>query len=586
MGRLNENNYKFLRKFSIRTRIITVLIISLLLYSFVILQLSIIFSKTIINDYVNDYVMRTQEEIVTGLQMLIDEANMITIRLRSNQEIYNIFRDTALTGTEKEQKVRSVLSKVMTGSNTISDINIITKAGDLYECYSYRSKIYEIDKSYLQKVENSINPVVDTILGHEDGSCSIPFGVKLRSFYTGEQIGYIVMYINEQALCDVYEKMVPDWGYSFVVSADDSIISHIEKNKIGKIILDTSMLYTDETQEYRKTEYNGEDVIVAASSLNDRMKSLGFDWKLVSIMKQKNLFQIVDKVKKYIVFFQMILFCLGAYISIYVSMKVIKPIANLRDNMVRFGRGNLSVLLNRAVKGDEIQELEDTFSKMVMNINDLIDRNNEEKEKQKEMELIALQAQINPHFLYNTLDAIGWIAKIKKQSDIELLVMSLAKFFRLSLHKGDKFITVEEEINLVQSFVQIEQMRSPGKFDMVYNVREEMKSLKMLKITLQPLVENAIKHGIGQKRGKGFVQINGYLDGSDMIFDVVDDGAGFDMQSGVIDNNNHDIRRSGYGIRNIDDRIKLEYGQSCGLTIESGIGKGTKAQVRIKIKQN
>lgn len=584
MSKIAENNIKLLRKFSIRTRIIVILMLSLLLYCFVILQLSNMFSKKIINDYINDYVMLTQKEIVSSLQMIVDEVNMMTIRLRSNQDIYNIFRDELLTPLEKQQRMKTVLNNVITNDKVLNDISIIINTGTEYESFSYKSKTNDINKRYLQNIKKSIYPIIGDIIENEDGSYSIPFGVKLRSFYTGEEIGYIIMYINEQALCDVFKKMVPEWGYSFIIASDDCVISHVDKNKVGKVIFDLSAIYSSNGQEYRKTVYNGEDVILATNSFDTRLKSLGFDWKLISIIKQKELFEIIDKIKSYVVFFEIVLFSLGAVISIYVSMKVINPLANIRVKMRRFGKGDLNIQLNNARYGDEIWELENTFNKMVKDINDLIERNNMEKEKQREMELIALQAQINPHFLYNTLDAIGWIAKIKKQNDIELLVMSLAKFFRLSLHKGDKFITVDEEVNLVKSFVQIEQMRSPDKFEIFYNIQEEMKSLKMLKITLQPLVENSIKHGIGQKRGKGLIQINGYLTGETMVFEVIDDGVGFDMNKDLLNYNAKDIRRSGYGIRNVDDRIRLEYGQDFGLNIESEINKGTKATVCIKVK--
>lgn len=197
------------------------------------------------------------------------------------------------------------------------------------------------------------------------------------------------------------------------------------------------------------------------------------------------------------------------------------------------------------------------------------------------MELVALQAQINPHFLYNTLDAIGWIAKLKKQTDIEQMVIALARFFRLSLHKGDKFITLEEEIQLVQSFVTIEQMRAPDKFDISYNIPEELKDIKILKIITQPLVENAIKHGISRKRGKGKIEVNACRTDNGLRLEVMDDGAGFDMSSTDFWVQGSSLRRSGYGLRNVDERIKLEYGREYGLEIMSEVNLGTTAVITV-----
>lgn len=586
MGKLVEICIAMLRKFSIRTRIIAALIISLFVFCFTVLLLSNMFSRKIINSYVNEYVNSTQEEIVSSVQMIMDEINMMTIRLRSNQDIYEIFNDDNLSNIAIEQKTGAVFRNIITNNDVIGDISIIKDRGGKLNCYSYKSRIKEINKPYLTKIEKSVKPVIGSIIGDEEGNYYIPFGVKFRNFYTGEKIGYIIMYIREQAICDIYKRMVPDWGYSFIIENDDSIISHIDKRKLGKIVLDVNSLDTNSEFEYKNMKYEGENTILAVYSFSDGLKNLGINWKLISVIKQKKLFNIIDDVNRYVISIEIILFIAGAFLSIYVSLRVINPVARLRVKMGRFGKGDLNVSPIDTKSGDEIWELENTFNKMVLDIKDLILRNNVEKEKQREMELTALQAQINPHFLYNTLDAIGWIAKLKKQNDIEILVMSLAKFFRLSLHKGEKFITVDEEINLVQSFVQIEQMRSPGKFDITYNIEDSMKSFKMLKIILQPLVENSIKHGIGQKRGKGLIQINGFLSGDEIIFEVIDDGIGFDMNSVDLVKSERGILRSGYGIRNVDERIKLEYGSEYGLNIESEIGKGTKALIKMRIKQN
>lgn len=574
------------RKFGIRTRIIAVLVFSLLVFCFTVLQLSNLFSKRLINGYVNEYVILTQQEIVSSIQTVIEEMNMVTIRLRSNKDMYEIFLDDTLSYAEVEKRISLVFRSIIAKDNVIGDINIVQDTGGELRCFTYKSIVKEMNLLYLQKIEKSVKPAIGTIIGDANGNYYIPFGVKFRNFYTGEKIGYIVIYIKEQAICDIYKQMVPDWGYSFIIENSDSIVSHMDKDKIGKVMFDINVLYSNATYEYRKIRHEGENVILSAYSFDERLNNLGIQWKLISIIKQKKLFAVIDRVNMYILFITIFLFVIGGIVSIYVSLKVINPVARLRARMKSFGKGNLSVSPIRTKAGDEIWELENTFNKMVKDINDLIERNNREKEKQREMELTALQAQINPHFLYNTLDAIGWIAKLKRQQDIELLVMSLARFFRLSLHKGDKFITVEEEINLVQSFVQIEQMRFPDKFDVVYHIQEEMKPLKILKIVLQPLVENAIKHGIGQKRGKGLIQVTGSMMGNELVFEVVDDGIGFDSRKVDSDPEGRNILRSGYGIRNVDDRIKLEYGEPFGLQIESTIGKGTKVIVRLNIRED
>jgi two-component system sensor histidine kinase YesM len=196
----------------------------------------------------------------------------------------------------------------------------------------------------------------------------------------------------------------------------------------------------------------------------------------------------------------------------------------------------------------------------------------------KETELQALQQQINPHFLYNTLDAIAWLAKIKKETEIERLVMALAQFFRISLHKGDKFITVDEEVELIKNFIEIELIRFPDKFNITYNIDEEIRNVETMKLILQPIVENAIKHGISGLGVKGNITIKAYGQDGYICYEVIDDGIGFDPNSDCL-NKKHS---SGYGIKNVDERIKLEYGNDCGVTVFSKPHGGTKVIIRFK----
>jgi len=203
-------------------------------------------------------------------------------------------------------------------------------------------------------------------------------------------------------------------------------------------------------------------------------------------------------------------------------------------------------------------------------------------ENKRKLELYALQMQINPHFLYNTLDTIAWLAKLKNEKDIEHLVLSLAKFFRLSLHKGDKFIKVREEIDLVKSFLEIERMRFPELFEVIYEVEDEIKEIETLKLVFQPIVENAIKHGFSDIDYRGKLFIRAYSKDEDIIFEVEDNGLGFDPSEDLFADDKLLIGLGGYGLKNVDERIKLEYGRDYGVIVTSEVGKGTKVIIKIK----
>ena len=216
---------------------------------------------------------------------------------------------------------------------------------------------------------------------------------------------------------------------------------------------------------------------------------------------------------------------------------------------------------------------------MITHIFELMQKSREDAETQRKLELDALQMQINPHFLYNTLDAVSWMAKLKGEPEIENLTLNLAKFFRLSLHKGDKFITVGEELELTWHYLEIDKVRFPDKVKVHFETDESLVNYKVLKLILQPVVENAVKYAFEEKSGN--LVIRTMLSGGDIVFEVEDDGCGFDMSGGIVSSKKKSDL-GGFGLKNVDERIKLEYGEDYGLSVRSAPGQGTKVTIRIQ----
>ena len=216
---------------------------------------------------------------------------------------------------------------------------------------------------------------------------------------------------------------------------------------------------------------------------------------------------------------------------------------------------------------------------MITHIFELMQKSREDAETQRKLELDALQMQINPHFLYNTLDAVSWMAKLKGEPEIENLTLNLAKFFRLSLHKGDKFITVGEELELTWHYLEIDKVRFPDKVKVHFETDESLVNYKVLKLILQPVAENAVKYAFEEKSGN--LVIRTMLSGGDIVFEVEDDGCGFDMSGGIVSSKKKSDL-GGFGLKNVDERIKLEYGEDYGLSVRSAPGQGTKVTIRIQ----
>ncbi len=269
-----------------------------------------------------------------------------------------------------------------------------------------------------------------------------------------------------------------------------------------------------------------------------------------------------------------------------ISKGIYVPIKKLHDVTTTIARQDLEALVI-ADNADEITELGLSFNIMVGKIKELLDAKLEEHENLKKAELRVLQAQINPHFLYNTLDAIIWMAEAKRTTQIVDLVSALSRFFRITLSKGRDWITVRDEIAHIESYLVIQKIRYRDILDYQIDIPEDTRSSEMLKLTLQPLVENALYHGIKNKRNGGTIVVRGrWLDDDRLQIEIEDNGIGMTQErlahvrellaagnlwvAGAMP-----IVEDGYGISNVNQRIKLYYGPDYGLSIESEHGHGT-----------
>ena len=262
------------------------------------------------------------------------------------------------------------------------------------------------------------------------------------------------------------------------------------------------------------------------------------------------------------------LFC--SYLFTYNITETIRRLQRYVENLKIGHKEN--IIFNSM---DEIGRIGNEFIRVVEENEKLTTNLYKSLYKEKESELIALQSQINPHFLYNALDSIFWMAEDHNANDISQMTVALSKMFRLSLNNGEKLITIRQELEMVQSYITIQKVRFEDRIHVTTSVPENLLDLKIVKFILQPLVENAINHGIVHKNEGGNIFIQIYQKQNDIILIVEDNGIGFET-------NGQSIPSHGYAIRNIDDRLKLYYGSDYGVQITSSLGHGTKAFVRLK----
>lgn len=275
--------------------------------------------------------------------------------------------------------------------------------------------------------------------------------------------------------------------------------------------------------------------------------------------------------------------------SMKLGRSITTPVSNLCRRVQAIGDGDLTVQTPIEAQEYEIQTLSDGFENMVERLNQLIEQNKQEQISLRGAELALLQAQINPHFLYNTLDAIVWLIEMEKNEQAVEMVTSLSAFFRSSLSKGRDIITLREEEQHVRSYLEIQKVRYKDILEYEIDMAPELAPFEVPKLTLQPLVENAIYHGIKQKRGCGLIKVAGRLRDDVITLQVSDNGAGMEEErlaqvKGALswgERAGAAEQRIGFGVATVHERIQLLYGAEYGLQIDSVPGQGTCVTVRI-----
>lgn len=276
-------------------------------------------------------------------------------------------------------------------------------------------------------------------------------------------------------------------------------------------------------------------------------------------------------------------------VGFVVSRSVVKPIVGMCRTTEEVALGNFDVRVE-VNSSDETAILAESFNRMIADMGGLVERIKQEQLNLRDTELKLLQAQINPHFLYNTLDTIMWMAEAGKKEEVVSMVSSLSGFFRTTLSKGRDYIPVREEVSHIKSYLEIQKFRYRDIMDYEIDIPEAMYAYPILKLTLQPLVENALYHGIKKKRGKGKIEVRGELRNDIMIFTVKDDGIG--MTPEQLDILHKDIKKerggsedtAGFGLANVDERLRLNYGREYGLTLSSVYGEGTVVSTMIPVQ--
>ena len=367
-------------------------------------------------------------------------------------------------------------------------------------------------------------------------------------------------------------------GYCFLMDGDGTIVYHPQQRLLyaGLKSEDTSGLaaLADGT-------YADDTVIYSLSSVQ------GGAWRVVGVSYVDELVnQNMRAMLRLSVAMAAVILAAALLTSWLLSRLLGRPLRGLAAAMERFER-DADRFAYRPVGGTrEVRELSNSFGHMVVRIQRLMSTVREEEVNLRKTELKALQAQINPHFLYNTLDSIAWMCERGRNTDAVNMVHALARLFRISISRGHELIPIAKEIEHAESYLQIQKYRYKNQFTYAFDVDQACLGYYCNKITLQPIIENAINHGLDLMVDEGHIDVRVYQEGEDIVFTVRDNGVG--MSQELVDSllNRTAADRTGIGIKNVDDRLKIYFGKDYGLRITSELDVGTCVEIRMpKIRE-
>jgi two-component system sensor histidine kinase YesM len=402
----------------------------------------------------------------------------------------------------------------------------------------------------------------------------------MRASPGGPSFGLIQVDLNYDIIASLCRNIqLGISGYVFILGSGGDIVYHPRQQLIY------GSLKSERIAEILAMDGGNRNAVVDGRAiLYTAVSSRETGWKVVAVSYLDELFSATREAEYYFFLLSLLAFVAAIGVAFFISTNISKPIESLRRSMqaVESGNFDIDITVNAT---NEVYQLARDCDIAVKKVRDLIAESRREQELKRKLELRTLQGQINPHFLYNTLDSIIWMIELGENERAIDMTSSLAKFFRLGISRGSETISIRTEIEYVQTYLAIQKQRYKDKLSYEIAFSPELYSHQILKLLIQPLVENAIYHGIKNMEGPGLIRIIGERESDAMVIRIGDNGVGMEaaqleaLAAGLIEPR----QSSGVGVRNVQDRIHLYFGSEYGVRFESAPGAGTTATIRIPV---
>ena len=506
----------------------------------------------------------------------------------SDSIYYNVIKNTDISNDDIKKGMNLIY---VNNDNMIDDIALISGKGELIEsmpALRLKDNSNVLEKDFFKKSMaeseyiNFSMPHIRDLFDRNENSYSWVISLSRAVEVTDEgkaTQALLLINLNYRYFEEIFSNVnLGNGGYVYLTNDRGDIIWHPKQNEIysGRF---------NEDNKYAATLKDGITVEnLRGKNITLNVRTIGYTgWKLVGVTPSAALGIDGIKFRFFVLFVADLFLFLLAMINAFISDKISNPIKRLDGSVREIESGNLDVEILPS-GSYEVEHLGKSIKNMLGRIKVLMSDLVAEHNAKRKSEFDTLQSQINPHFLYNTLDIIVWMIENENSDKAVNIVTALAKFFRISLSKGKNIITVKDEVEHVRNYLMIQNMRFKNRFEYTIDVDEKVLSYSSLKLMLQPLVENAIYHGMEFMDGDGEIDVKVFKEDDSLYFTITDNGLGMseDMVETLLSKDFVPSKKgSGIGAKNVNERIKLYFGSEYGLKVESEPDEGTKITIHL-----
>ena len=583
---------RFIGKFSSIQSVIFATVAVLILSAVVIVTgVSMNFTNTSIFENSSEYTHTIIQQMNQNIDSYIDYMENIAYLISSNDDVQEyLFADEV--DNEGRYRILNQLQTILDSRSDIRNVGVISKNGRMLINDGSKSINQDLDLNtqdwYANALKSPNGPILTSshvqhiISGERPWVITLSRGIRDRSG-SGEKEGVFFIDLNYSAiseLCD--QSTVGTKGYAFILDAKGNIVYHPQQQQLY------NELQTENISLIMKTK---EDTVLTGMGNNGKLYSISRSyktgWTVVDCTSVSELLRKSRQAQIVYVLTAVVLVIVALLFSRFMARSITLPIQKLCDTMKKVQEGDFSSTDVVVDSRNEIGSLTKSFDVMTHRIQELMEQNVHEQEQKRKSELKALQSQINPHFLYNTLDSIIWMAEGKKNEEVVLMTASLARLLRQSISNEDEEVPIANEVEYAKGYLTIQKMRYKDKLEFQIDVDSSILYIPLIKLVLQPIIENAIYHGLKYKESKGLLIVKGFMKDGNAVLQVIDDGVGMDEETlaHIYDKHKVNYHSNGVGVYNVQKRLKLYYGDDYGITYKSEPGKGTIATITIPGRQ-